>query len=99
MGDLFRTKAWDIVAYNFQADVWCPGCMREYAIEWVNSLIGSTSWNPEGMDVEDVIKKWADEIGLDYGDESSYDSGDFPKVVFYYMVEDTEHCGQCHSEI
>jgi hypothetical protein len=38
-------------------------------------------------------------FGIDINDEHSYDSGDFPKVVFSGSVEGVEHCGECHEEI
>lgn len=94
----FMPKAWDIVAYTFQADTWCPDCMRTYAEAQINFL-GKFYVDTGGMFAEGVIGHWADAAGINRGDESSYDSGDFPKVVFQSMVEDVEHCGQCGEEI
>lgn len=98
MYDRFMVKGWDIVAYTFQADTWCPGCVREYATAQINFL-GKFYVDTEDMSTEGVIGHWADAVGIDRDDEHSYDSGDFPKVVFASSVEDTEHCGQCGQEI
>jgi hypothetical protein len=32
-------------------------------------------------------------------DERSYDSGDYPKVVFADMVDDDEYCGSCQNRL
>ncbi len=32
-------------------------------------------------------------------DETTFDSGDFPKVIFSSQLEDTEHCGACGWEL
>lgn len=98
MYDRFTVKGWDTVAYTFQADIWCPDCMRTYAEAQVRFL-NKFYVDMEGMCVEGIVGHWADAAGIDCNDESSYDSDDFPKVVFQSDVEDVEHCGQCGEEI
>jgi hypothetical protein len=39
----------------------------------------------------------AEKRGIDAMDEHSYDSGDFPKVIFSAMIEDDEYCCQCNE--
>jgi len=94
----FIPKAWDIAAYTFQADIWCRHCMREYAVNEIKGL-GTYAGNADLLPSEQAVKEWAVLTGINQGDESSYDSDDFPKAVFHSQVEDVEHCGQCGEEI
>lgn len=82
-------RSHDIVAYTYRADVWCPDCIsREFG-----------GLSAPRLDAEGWLDRAARGTGLDRMDEASYDSGDFPKVVFADQIEDEEHCGQCGEAI
>lgn len=87
-----------IVAYTYDAEQLCPACT-------VAALLKRFPFNGpfEGHDRSDrnewVLDTIADAIELDRSDEHSFDSGDFPKVVFADMVEDDEPCDGCHEDI
>jgi hypothetical protein len=49
------------------------------------------------VDVIGPLDERAEALGIDTDDERSYDSDDFPKVVFASQVEDAEYCGSCHE--
>lgn len=78
-----------IVAYTFTADQFCPACIM-------------AKFNADGRlgdDVEAVLDWHATQLGVDRHDERSFDSGDFPKVVFSSQIEDQEFCGDCGEEL
>lgn len=65
-----------IVAYTYQAEILCPTCtVRAYAGDEFTLVPGSWS-------TEQYLDFCAESIQLDREDERSFDSDDFPKVVF-----------------
>lgn len=88
-------NAADIVAYAYASDIYHPDCL-------VEQLIARGEANPVHgtYRVEATLDSLAIDRGLDRGDEHTYDSGHFPKVVFA-SEPDTEQdrCGRCHESI
>lgn len=88
------THATDIVGYTYAANNYCEHCTavmfeREDA-DAPNIFQGA----------ESILNDEAGRRGIDRMDERSYDSGDFPKVIFASQVEDEdERCGQCHESL
>lgn len=80
----------DIVAYIYQADIYCPDCTAK-AWHPVSSIAGTYS----GPSCEMVLDRVAKFAGIDRMDEFSFDSDEFPKVVFRDQTEDGERCGRC----
>jgi hypothetical protein len=72
-----------IVGYTFNADVCCPDCIARM-FGGLNALQGAEQ-------ILDHAARWRN---IDRADESSFDSGDFPKVVFADAL-DAYCCGQC----
>lgn len=70
----------DVVGYTYQADVYCDDHMRAIAKRQLVTNDVATMWGDCGS-AEDIIGEWASAIGLDRDDESTFDSGDFPKVI------------------
>lgn len=81
------THSTDIVGYTYQADIWCPGCTRNAFIDKLAINYGRTTEN-----VLDAVAKLHE---IDRHDERSYDSDDFPKVIFADGEAEMERCGQC----
>jgi len=50
-------------------------------------------------DVETVLDAIAKLQGIDRYDETRYDSGEFPKVIFRNQVEDRNVCGVCFGTL
>lgn len=95
-----------IVGYTFNADNYCPDCTFD-------------GWNgnrpadmPGYASVEQLLTAIAKSRGIDRDDESSFDSGDFPKVIFADQVHDGcsldngyepgqcgDRCGSCHEPL
>jgi hypothetical protein len=93
--------ATDIVAYVYCAEVWCPDCMRTTAAGAL-TLPGEAVFQgrpTDGDTVEQFLDRWAAGEELDRHNESSYDSDDFPKVVFASDAEPDEQCGVCGEDI
>jgi hypothetical protein len=87
-------KAWTIVGYTYKAENLCLDCAHGAA----------RRENPdpalvESMSVETELNDWANTVGIDRDDEESYDSNDFPKVIFVSMVEWWERCDECNAEL
>lgn len=94
----YMLHATAIVGYTFNADTLCCDCVRELAIGEALKAGSATMWGDSGTS-EDTLGEWASLIGLDRADESSFDSGEFPKVIFASMVEADERCGACHESL
>jgi len=95
-------NAADIAGYTLQADLVCPPCMV---------VLIQKTW-PEHFDAEQGLDVAARFIGINREDESSFDSGDFPKVIFVGQVHDEctlengyepgqcgNQCGQCGNPL
>lgn len=77
----------DIVGYSYRADTYGPECI----MATVNGLTVDHAAETAERDL-DVL---AQEIGIDRQDERSFDSWDFPKVIFRDQLPAEEHCGSC----
>jgi len=105
-------KSFHIAAYVFNADIICCDCIAEWAEkelseeglsendiqEIIDEGLGYDS-GVFGYRSEILVSKLAELWRINLEDQYSWDSDDFPKVVFADMVEDTEYCGICHEEI
>ena len=87
-------KSWDVVGYVYQADIVCPSCVRVVAAS-VSEQPGQAA---DYVPLYTLLERWATTLDIDRGDESSYDSDDFPKVIFADSA-DGESCGECGEEL
>lgn len=76
-------KSWTIVAYTYQAANMCPACIHRIFM------------GDDESTTEVVLDGSARYLGVNREDETSFDSGDFPKVVFADQVESNEACDAC----
>lgn len=84
----------DIVGYMFKADIYCP----EHIIEAMTSTEDFEGWGlAEGveMSVEENLNEIAAAFATDRQDESSFDSDEFPKVIFAGMGNEDVLCSVC----
>ena len=94
-------KAYDIVGYTYEADTYCPVHiiveLRKSLPEELHSPIdddgGEYPW-----DAEWFLTTVAPFCNIDRMDEHTFDSDEFPKVIFSSQVEDTEYCGNAECE-
>lgn len=93
-------KSSDVAAYTYKADVYHPGCA-------VLEVLKTDGLEGHGLssDNEDALDLLARFRGIDRMDETSFDSDDFPKVVFFDQVSDLtresdrDYCGRCHGAL
>lgn len=75
-------QPFDITGYTYRAEQWCPRCILKPF--WAGLA-----------DPETLLNTEARYRGIDRENEHSFDSGDFPKVIFRDQCEDGERCGSC----
>lgn len=89
-------KAWTIVGYTFRAENICANCVLHAVAE---HRPDATSPGLFGLEPEHGLDQVAEWLGIEREDERTFDSDDFPKVIFASQVEDDEHCPKCHELI
>jgi hypothetical protein len=82
-----------IAGYAYQADTLCPTCVIE-------AMLASGEASPAARDMatEDALDQIAGANAIDRYDEHTYDSDDFPKVIFSTSIEG-DQCGGCGEEL
>lgn len=69
-----------VVGYTYQAENLCPTCtLKTMRANGIKVQVGRPH--------EEAVAKAAEKLGIDYENEHSYDSGDFPKPVTTQMCE------------
>lgn len=97
-------NASDIVGYTYRADNYCPRCVMDVVTPENDEDGPYAGWRfgdgAKPQSVESDLDEIALAFGIDRMDECTYDSGEFPKVVFGYMVDSAypEQCGNCGEE-
>lgn len=91
-----------VVGYTYQADTYCPSCTASRVT--ANPGDAAHGVRPPlhrrtSEQAEAVIASAARIKGIDRTDETSYDSGDFPKVIVADQVEASERCGLCGTAL
>ena len=94
------SACYDIVAYDYAADRYCLDCMVVTATERMEAAFPGASARGDCDGFPDqVIATWARLAGIDFNDEHSYDSDEFPKVVFRDQLESEATCATCHCDL
>lgn len=78
-------KSHDIVGYTYKADNYLPEALIELMIS-----NGTASPGARGMSAEDVLDQIAATNGIDREDEYSFDTDDFPKVIFADQITEDD---------
>ena len=93
--------ATDIVAYTFRADIYCPDCIVGQVVSYIGNGEGICPGFDGRGDAETELASIGEAIGINPEDEHSYDSDEFPKVVFADSVcdESHEYCGECGDDL
>lgn len=90
-----------IVAYTYKADIYCPECT-------VLAMLPITGGCTKGEiavypthNTEAILDVYAARMNIVRGCEWTFDSDNFPKVVFADQANEIEqeYCGVCHREI
>jgi len=93
-------KAWTVVGYTFNADTYCPDCIVGVLPTGEGEAFdGWTLASGVSMSTEDNLSEIAYAFQIDRMDESSFDSGEFPKVIFASDASESDTCGQCFETL
>lgn len=91
----------DIVGYTYKADMYCPRCALKAIWQGWHKEIADDIREPY---IEGALDLFAAVLGIERDDESTFDSAQFPKVVYRNQTyhpdaEHTgglaDHCGSC----
>lgn len=90
----FELHATDIVGYTYNADEYCEHCTA-VLFEREDDEAPSIFQGAEAILDYEALRR-----GIDRHDEATFDSGEFPKVIFASQGEsDDERCGSCHDPL
>lgn len=99
-----------IAAYDFRADRYCPDCIVNY-VHMVYPIDFPLSHTLTGNEsAEEILDTVAHSLNLpteferevppfNRYDETTFDTSDFPKVVFSDQLSETTRCGSCNEEL
>lgn len=87
-------KSYDVVAYTYQSSLVHGRCL-------VDEMVRERVLSPAAyeMDPETVLDQHAAANGIDRTDEHTFDSDDFPKVVFADEVQPDDYCEDCFESL
>lgn len=80
-----------IAAYTFAADIYAPSCIVG-ALTSTDAYQGWALGEGITMGVEEDLNEIAFAFAFDRQDETSFDSDEFPKVVFHDQIEEDKPC-------
>lgn len=87
-------NAWTVVGYTYRAANFCP----EHIVAALTANPGDAGHGAAVVhNIEDHLDVLARLAGIDRHDEDTYDSGDFPKVVFLDQLTGDEFCDAGHA--
>lgn len=88
----YSQHATDVVGYSYNADIWCPRCILDTLWDTPNQDNATVH---ERGDTETMLDELAPLFNVsDRYDERSFDSNDFPKVIFSDMAHDVCRAGE-----
>ena len=94
-------KSFEIVGYVYAGEYYCPNDIIDALPTGEGEAFdGWKLADGVRMSTEDNLSEIAVAFGIDRMDESSFDSDDFPKVVFLDQVShESDFCATCHSDL
>lgn len=84
-------KSWDVVGYHYNGDALCTDCARREAARHT----AANGVRVHSVSAEVELDEWARIAGIDRWDESTFDTDDFPKIVFASQANRSDVCGTC----
>ena len=95
---MFGRKSTDIAGYTFGTENFCPRCIILALPTHPGGAFDGWALAP-GVRVttEDNLTEIAHAFNINRNDERTYDSAEFPKVIFDDSVQDDERCATCHE--
>ena len=90
----YGRKAREVVGYAYAAETLCPWC----TLQALAGVFPGRSDHAGRGAAEDYLTELAATLSIDRQDERSFDSGDFPKVIFA-SDSDGDTCDACGAEL
>lgn len=96
----YGRKAWAVIGYTFQSDMWCVDCIIGALPTGEGERFDGWALAPGvKMTAEGNLDEIAAAFGIDRHDEWSYDSDEFPKVIYADGVAEHMICGGCGNPL
>lgn len=95
------SHSYTVCGYTYQADIYCPEHVCE-AVALDARRFGVVPGRMDYEDAEDYLKRMAPMYGIkDRTDEYTFDSDQFPKVIFLGHACDMDHdyCAACGDDL
>lgn len=93
----------DVVGYDFKASRFCPDCIIDVLPTGDGEAFDgwALAAGAAPMSTEDNLGEIADAFGINRMDERSFDSSEFPKVIFRSSLSDEvdEFCEKCGAPL
>lgn len=91
------SQPFDVAGYMYRGDLYCPDHIvdtyrrdRRSGGHQLDSIAA-----PGTVDTETWLDERAAMRGINRYDETTFDSGQFPKIIFDDQVEETDCCAEC----
>lgn len=91
-------KSYDIVGYTYKAENVHPRCLKLDTAEG-GAFDGWALASGVRMSVEANLNEVAAAFGIDRMNERTFNSDEFPKVIFADSIEDGECCSACGTPL
>jgi len=101
-----------IAAYTYRAEEVCPECISKWASGKLREQgfteieIKQFATEHSVVDVgirafrsENLLRNLAEILDIDLEDYYSFDSDNFPKIIFYDQIEEVSYCPKCKSRL
>jgi len=84
------TNSADIAGYQFDSQLFHGNCL-------ISGMVLARELSPAALDMDNeaVLDQHAGANGIDRSDENTFDSSEFPKVIFDSQVTADDVCGHC----
>lgn len=92
-------SAFDIVGYDFKGGRYCTGCIKAVMPTAEGEAYEGWADATGAMGAEEFLQGIADAFGIDRVVERSFDTSEFPKVIFRGHVHGVEVCDMCGGEL
>jgi hypothetical protein len=94
---MYGQKSWAIVGYTFAVDNYCPDCIVASLPTGPGEAFDgwALAKGADNMSTEANLSEVAAAFGIDRDDERTFDSSEFPKVIFSDQATWMDQCCVC----
>jgi len=90
-----------VVGYTYKADIWCTNCIIDEVCKDQNIDVFDYDYVDTELALDIIVEGNAEKFHKDFDryDEHTFDSDEFPKVIFADQIEEDEYCSNCHESV